>query len=137
MTKGTLIEIAISFLGIALLIGVSWLFGAMRSVVVTKEAAAERLKFDEPDFKTGEWLIGADGRSAAALSANGAETALVLAVGDGLATRRFRHGGVGLERFENTLIFRLGEPSLRTVRLAAPDRATAEQWILRLAGPRL
>ena len=46
MSKGTLIEIAISFFGIAILIGVSWLFGAMRSAVVTKEAAAERLARD-------------------------------------------------------------------------------------------
>ena len=137
MTRETLIEIAISFMGIAILIGVSWLFGALRTATVTMAAASDRLAFDEPDFNADEWLIGADGKSAAALSSDGTETALAFAVGDGLATRRFRRGAVGLERDGNALVFRLGEPSLRTVRLSAPDEATAEQWILRLAGPRL
>lgn len=137
MTGNLLIDLAISFAGIVVLVGVSFLFGAMRSATVTDRAAAERLAFDEPDFRAGEWLIGADGKSAAALSADSAETALVFAVGDRLASRRFRHGAIGLEREGATVIFRVSEPSLPRVRLTAPDEHSAEQWVLRLAGRRL
>ena len=137
MATETLIYLGASLLGVALLVGVSWLLGAMRSAEVTESAAADRLSFDEPDFRSGEWFIGADGKSAAARSEDGAETALVFAVGDGLGTRRFRHGAVGVELHENILEFALGEPSLRKVRLAAPDPAAAAQWVLKLAGARL
>lgn len=137
MTGNALIDLAISLAGVAILIGLSWLLGAMRSVAVTSEAAIERLAFDEPDFKIGEWFFGADNKSAAAMSADGHETALVFAVGDGLATRRFRHGAIGIEKSGTMLEFRMGEPSLRRVRLVAPDETAAEHWILRLAGRRL
>ncbi len=133
----TLVEIAISLLGVAILVGLSWALGAMRSVTVAEDGAIDRLAFDEPDFIPGEWFIGADGKAAAACSADGHETALVFAVGDGLATRRFRHGAVSIEKSGTSLLFRMGEPSLRTVRLVAPDESTASHWVLRLAGPRL
>ena len=133
----TLVEVAISLSGIAILIGLAWALGATRSVAVTADVAVERLAFDEPDFKPGEWFIGADGKSAAAASVDGHETAVVFAVGDGLATRRFRHGAVGIEKAGTSLLFKIGEPSLRTLRLAAPDESAAAHWVLRLAGPRL
>ena len=133
----TLIEIAISLSGIAILIGLSWALGATRSAAVTIDSAVDRLAFDEPDFKPGVWFIGADGKSAAAASVDGHETALVFAVGDGLATRRFARGAVGVETAETSLLFKMGEPSLRTLRLVAPDESAAADWVLRLAGPRL
>lgn len=137
MTGNAILDLLISIAGVALMIGLSFALGALRSVAVTKEAAEERLSFDEPDFKAGSWFVGADNKSAAALSADGGETALVFAVGDGLATRRFSHGAVGVEKTGTTLIFRLGEPSLPRLRLNASDESVAEQWVLRLAGPRL
>ncbi len=132
-----MIDLAISLAGVAILIGLSWLFGAMKSAAVTNEAAIDRLAFDEPDFKPGEWFIGADRKAAAAISADGHETALVFAVGDGLATRRFRRGAISIEKSGATLEFRMGELSLRKVRLAAPSETEAEHWVLRLAGSRL
>lgn len=137
MMSETLIYLGVSLLGVLALVGFSWILGALKSAEVTESSAVDRLSFDEPDFKTGEWFIGADGKSAAALSADGGETALVFAVGDGLGTRRFRHGAVGVELHGNILEFALGEPSLRKVRLAAPDPAAAAQWVLKLAGARL
>ena len=133
----TLIEIAISLSGIAILIGLSFALGATRAVAVTEGLATDRLAFDEPDFKPGEWFVDVDGKSAAARSVDGHETAVVIAVGDGLATRRFRHGAVGIEKSGTTLLFNLGEPALRTLRLVAPDESAAVHWVLRLAGPRL
>ncbi|MCB2099048.1 MAG: hypothetical protein AB7F91_14315 [Parvularculaceae bacterium] len=137
MSEGMLIELAVSLAGIAILIAVSWLLGAMKSVAVTEEAAQDRLAFDEPDFDVGEWFFGADGKGAAAVSADGSETAVVFANGDGLGTRRFRHGSVGVERHGTIIEFRMREPSLRAVRVVATDETTAEQWVLSLAGARL
>jgi len=137
MSSDLLIEFAVSLVGVAFLVGVSWLLGGMKSVKVTGEAAADRLSFDEPDFRIGEWFVAADERAAAAISADGGETALVFSIGDGLGTRRFRHGAVGVERHGARLEFQLREPSLRVVRLTAPDERAAEQWVLRLAGARL
>lgn len=137
MSRELLIELAVSIAGVAILVAVSWLLGAMKSIAVTEEAAKDRLAFDEPDFDAAEWFFGADGKSAAAISGDGSETALVFVLGDGLGTRRFRHGAVSIERHGAVIIFRTGEPALRSVKLAAPDAADAEQWVLRLAGARL
>lgn len=128
---------AVSFVGIAILVALSWLLGAWRSASVTRAAAAERLAFDEPDFKVGEWFVSADGKSAAAISADGQETALVFAMGDGLVSRRFRHGSVGVRQAGAVIEFAMREPSLRAVRVTAPDEAAAARWVLSLAGPRL
>lgn len=130
-------EIAVSLAGIAVLVLVSWFLGALRTAKVTQEAAAERLAFDEPDFAQGDWLVGTDGISAAAVSADGAEGALVFVIGDGLGTRRFRRGGVAVERSGAILAFKTSEPSLPKVRVSAPDEATAARWVLTLAEPRL
>lgn len=137
MSHGLLIEFVASVIGVAILVGVSWLLGGMKSVKVTSEAAAHRLAFDEPDFRVGEWFVGSDEKAAAAVSADGGETALVFSIGDGLGTRRFRHGAVSVERRGVQLDFRLREPSLRSVLLTAPDERSAEHWVLRLAGARL
>jgi hypothetical protein len=137
MSYDLLIEFVVSMIGVAFLVGVSWLFGAMKSVRVTCDAAADRLAFDEPDFRVDEWFIGADQKAAAAVSADGGETALVFSIGDGLGTRRFRHGAISVERHGVCLDFQLREPSLKLVRLAAPDERSAEHWVLQLAGARL
>lgn len=137
MSGYSLIELAISVAGIAVLVAFSWMLGAMRGVAVTRESAAERLAFDEPDFRASEWRLGVDGRCAAAMSADVQETALVFAVGDGLVSRRFRLGAVGVRLSGDAIEFSMGEPSLQVVRLVAPDKNVAEQWILTFAGRRL
>lgn len=137
MGEGILLELTISVIGVAVLVGVSWLLGGLKTISVTQESAADRLSFDEPDFDVGEWFVGADGKAAAALAADRSEIALVFVIGDGLGTRRFRHGSVGVERHGATIHFRLNEPSLNAVRVAAGDASLAEQWVLSLAGARL
>ena len=137
MTGDLVFDLAISVAGIIVLVAVSWLLGGLRSAEATREKAAERLSFDEPDFAAGEWLIGADGKAAAAISADGREIALVFAVGDGLATRRFDRDKVVAEQKDSAVVFRPGEPSLSRLKLAAPDAATAEQWFLRLSPRRI
>lgn len=137
MTGNVAIDLAISLAGILVLVGVSYLLGGWRTATVTAEAAIARLRLDEPDFAPGEWMVGADGRCAAAVSGDRREIALVFAVGDKFASRRFRRGAVSIEKQAAAIIFRMKEPSLRLVRLIAPDPASLEGWLLHLAGPRL
>lgn len=134
MPKSVLIEIALSLAGVGLLVGVSWLLGAWRSATVTRPDAAERLSFDEPDLRIAEWFLSVDGRSAAALSTDGSEIALVFALGDCLATRRLGRQTISVEQRGATLRFILGEPSRRAVALLAPDESTARGWLSRLTG---
>ncbi len=137
MTGNTAVDLAISLGGVVVLALVSWMLGGWRTVRVDAANAAERLALDEPDFAAAGWMIGADGAAAAATSATGRETVLVFRIGDGLASRRFRHGAVGIERRGLTLVFRVNEPSRREVHLTASSDAQAEQWLLQLAGQRL
>ncbi len=132
MSPGLLVELAASLAGVGVLVAVSYWLGGWRSVRVTEGAAAERLAFDEPDFRVGEWLIGADGKSAAALSDDGKELALVFALGDSFATRRMKRAGVRASRNGAAVEVLLGEPTRRAVRVAAADTAAAEHWLLRL-----
>ncbi len=108
------------------------MLGAWRDVRVTEAAAAEKLAFDEPDFRAAAWFVGADGKSAAAVSADGEEVALVFVVGDSYATRRLVRSAVRAEQAEAVLRFRLGEASRPTVLLLAPDAATSQHWLSRL-----
>ena len=123
---------AISLAGVLVLVLVSFLLGGLKSAAVTREAAAERLAFDEPDFRAAEWMVGADGKAAATVSIDGAEAALIFAIGDGLASRRFRRGGVALRRDGSTLLIDTREPSLWGLKLKAPDEASAAEWLLHL-----
>lgn len=131
MTKGLLIELGLSLVGVAVLVGVSYLAGAWRDAALTIEAAAERLRFDEPDFRPGAWLLGADAKSAAALSADENEVAVVFVLGDGLATRRLKRARVVQDG--KSIIFVLNEPSRKAVPVAAKDEAEARRWLSSLA----
>jgi len=137
VTGNLAIDLVISLVGIMVLVGISYLLGAMRSVIITSDAALDRLAFDEPDFRPGFSMIGEDGKAAAIIAADDRETAVVFAVGDGVATRRFRHGAVSLEKHGAVIEFVLNEPSKRAVQLRAADSQVAEEWLLRLAGPTL
>ncbi len=133
MSPGLLVELAASLAGVGVLVAVSYWLGAWRSIAVTQAGATERLAFDEPDFRVRDWLIGVDGKVGAALSVDGAELAMVFAVGDSLATRRLKREVVRASRKGASIEILLGEPSRRSVLLAAGDEAMAAQWLLRLA----
>lgn len=134
MPTSLLLELALSLAGVGLLVAVSWMLGGWRGVRVTEETAAERLAFDEPDFRAGGWFVGADGASAAALSADGAEIALVFALGDSIATRRLARAKARIGRIGPALRFVLAEPSRNSVTLKAVDDAVAAHWLSQLTG---
>lgn len=134
MTGNLYLDLLISFAGIAVLVGVSFALGGWRSAKVDETTARDRLAFDEPDFAVGEWLFSEDGKTAAAISADGEEVAYVFAVGDGVATRRMRKGAVPVEAAGETVTVRLGDASIGRLRLAVRDDEAAVRWAGRLGG---
>lgn len=132
MSNSLLMEFGLSLTGVGILVGLSYLLGAWRSARVTLDAAADRLRFDEPDFQPADWLVGADGKAAAAISPDGAEIGLVFVMGDDFATRRLKRAGAEIRRDGKDLVFMLREVSRRAVRVAAPNDGVAAQWLLRL-----
>lgn len=125
-------EMAVSVGGIAILVAVAWLLGATRSASVEPEAAVDRLTFDEPDFSPRDWFWSEDRKSAAAISADGGELALVFALGDGLATRRLKSTGVRASVSGADVLFEIGEPSLTRLRVRAKDEAEAREWLSKI-----
>lgn len=133
MTGDLSLDLLISVAAIALMVGISWVMGAWRNVRVDEASAAERLAFDEPDFVPVRWMVGADGKAAAALSENG-EAAFVFAVGDSLATRRFGPGACRIGREGEAVVARLADPSKPALRLRAPNAEIAAEWAGGLGG---
>lgn len=137
MTGNLLLDLVISLAGVALLVFVAFLLGATRTLTLDRATAEERLAFDEPDFRPGDWLVGRDGRAAIALSESGAETAVVFVNGDGLGVRRFPTGRLRIERGGDSVVVLLGDISRGKVAVAAADAAEAEAWAGRLAAATL
>jgi len=134
VTGSILLDLLISLGGVLVLVGLSAALGAWRTEKVTEAGAAERLAFDEPDFAPAEWLIDADGRAAFALSATGEEAAVVFALGDGLASRRFPVGALPASADGDTVTLRLTEPSKNRVSARAGSTEAAAAWARRIAG---
>ncbi|NWG46234.1 MAG: hypothetical protein HXY25_06770 [Alphaproteobacteria bacterium] len=123
--------------GVALLGLASAALGGWRRVRLDAEAEARaRLAHAEPDFPQGPCLLDALGRAALFEAAEGTDLALVLAVGDHVAVRRFPPQAVrGARLCERAgvaeLDLRLADWTLPPVRLGA-DRAVLEGWARRL-----
>lgn len=137
LTGDPLVDLGISLAGTLLLVGLSFALGAWRGVTLDAASAAERLAFDEPDFRAEAWLVGADKRAALAVDASGRDIAVVFTVGDGLATRRFPAGSKPVSREGRSLTVMLGEISKRRVTLATEGDAQAEAWAGRLSASAL
>lgn len=133
MTGDLTFDLLISVAAIAIMVGISWLMGAWRNVPVDEASAAERLAFDEPDFVPVRWMVGADGKAAAALSAIG-EAAFVFAVGDSLATRRLSLGAYKVNCEGEAVVAAFPDPSKPAIRLRAPSAEEAAEWAGGLGG---
>ncbi len=116
MTGDLLLDSVISAAGVVVLVGVIWGLFPSHPAPVTREAARERLAFDEPDFEPARWIIDAGGRAALAENGSG-EFALVLRLGADLVVRRFREGDGEIMREARAVTVRLPDPSIRPVTL--------------------
>ncbi len=130
MTGNLLIDSLISLAAIALMVALAWVFFRDPPGPVTEDAAAERLAFDEPDFRPVSWLIDGQGRAAMAEGAGG-DIALVSRLGGDLVTRRFPAAAVRAAEEGGALVIRPNDPGSRRLVIAAPGAA---EWARKL-GP--
>lgn len=126
VTGSFLIDLAVSFGGAAILVGISVLLGAWRLPALTAEIAKDCLRFDEPDFAATNWLV--DSRNGAALcySQNG-DLALVFRMGDNFATRRGPLNKFNLARQGVRMVVR-GPGLIRGVKIYAETDEDAAYW---------
>ncbi len=132
MTGNVLIDLAISLGGVILLVGLARVIFGARRAVVNEAAAAERLAFDEPDFVPDAWLAGEGG--AVAVSRAG-EAALVVTLGDGLATRRVRLADLRSRRDGADVVIEAPDHAFPRLVVTAASEEDAERWTARLAAP--
>lgn len=134
MIGNVAIDLAVSLTGVVILVGVSYLLGAWKTVIVDDTTAAERLRFDEPDFAPENWLVDSQGRAALASNAAG-ETALVFRKGDALASRRLKPGEGRVDRDDALLRVKLaGDHTMSAIVFDAGDAETADVWARKIAG---
>ncbi|MEO1136318.1 MAG: hypothetical protein AAFW68_06870 [Pseudomonadota bacterium] len=122
MTGNLFVDSLVSLAAIALMVGLARLFFPASGETVTQARAAERLAFDEPDFRPVRWLIDGEGRAALAEGEAG-DLALVSRLGLDLVTRRFPAGAMRADAAEGKLVIRPGDPGSRKVALASDDAA--------------
>ena len=127
--NGQLLQLAISLVGIALMVGLClWLFGA-KVAALTAETVAESLARDVPGFAAGRVALSRDGRAALIQDARNGAVHLALARGDGMVTRKLARG-TAFKRDGEQLQVMLNEFTLRQARL---DLADASDWEAKLA----
>ena len=127
MTGNLLIDSAISLGGIAFIVLIAYFLFNRTKPVFTRENAAERLAFDEPDFNPVEWLDGnADG---VWMAHNGAgEVALVWTMGDSLASRRYKAGELKLRHKDGVLSVAAPDHTAPTRKMSA-NADEAGKWM--------
>ena len=134
MTGNVLIDLVISFVGIAILVGLARLiFPNAGAAVFSAETVRERLAFDEPDFHVEDWLVDADHCAAIAVSEAG-DIALIKKAGDGLVTRRAGLGALECHRDGAELAIAVPDPTFRGFSVQAASDSEAQRWAVRIAG---
>jgi len=127
MTGNILIDLAISVVAIAILVGLSRLMFPAAAADFGQRPAAARLAFDEPDFAPVRWAL--DRASGVAIADNGAgEFALVRVKGGALLTRRLWAGAVTVQYRDGYLCIDLHDMTIRPVRMIM-DAAEGAVWV--------
>lgn len=129
MTGDYIIDSAISLAAIAFMVAMAWVFFRLPPAALTKETAAERLAFDEPDFRPVRWLVDTQGRAAIAEGAGG-DIALVSRLGDDLVTRRFPAAMLRVHANDGALVISPNDPGSRKLVIEAEGAA---KWARKLA----
>ena len=134
MTGNVLIDLAISFTGIAILVGLARLiFPNAGDGVFSADTARARLTFDEPDFQVEAWLVD-EGRDAALAVSRTGEIALIKKNGDGLVTRRVAPGALECRRDGAEMALAVPDHTFRGFIVRGSSDSEAQQWAVRIAG---
>ena len=124
MTGNILIDLAISIIGIAGLVGLAKFMFGDRVRSFDQDRLGERLSFDQPNFAPVQWMIDTDARMALARNDRG-EVALIVAHGDDLVTRHFPKGAFKPTYAQNHLTIAPADHTIksRTMHVANFDQA--------------
>lgn len=134
MTGNVLIDLAISFIGISLLVGLARLiFPDAGAAAFSAETVRDRLAFDEPDFHAAAWLVDSE-RSAAIAVSDAGDIALIKKAGDGLVTRRMRAGALKCVSDGADLAVSVPDRTFKGFAVRAASDSEAQQWAVRIAG---
>lgn len=127
MTGSAYIDLAISVVGIALLVFLARMIFPGGRANLTLELAKQRLQFDEPDFAPTNWVVDAGDGSALARNADG-EVALVYVHGGDVATRRAPASTVQMSYADGILIIAKIDHTSRaaSIRMGADE---APSWL--------
>jgi hypothetical protein len=121
----------ISVVGVAAVIGLTWLVGWGRQArIASLEAASARFQADFPAAEVKGGAVGKDGR--AALLELGEGFGLVTVLGDELVTRKLRAHEFALKRGKDCLVLELPDPTLARAQLAL-DAEMLAHWEDRLS----
>jgi hypothetical protein len=129
-------DVLVSLAGVLLVVGLVW--WAMGSAVarIDEARARERLAFEFPDFVIGRLLIGADGRSALAISDEGNDLVLLFALGIRVTLWRLPRTSVQAELQPNppVLVLDTHDFTLPRLRLPIGDLPANRELAASLAG---
>jgi hypothetical protein len=129
-------DVLVSLSGVLLIVGLVW--WAMGSAVarIGEAQARERIAFEHPDFAIGRLLIGADGRSAIALSDKGNELVLLFALGSRITCWRLPRNSIQAQLLSNpsALLLDTHDFTLPRVRLPIGDSPANRELADALAG---
>jgi len=124
LTGNVVIDLAISAIGIALIVAIAWSAFRPVELLLSEEKAAARLAFDEPDFNPVEWILSEKQDAALARNQN-EEIALVLVHGDRLASRRFPPGAAPTHYENGSLMLNRADHTTRSAAFSLmADNAT-------------
>ncbi len=123
-----------SIAGVALLVGLNvMLFGFRAATIASASDAIRRLREEIAGFRAGDAALDAAHHVALVEDARDGVLHLVVARGDGLATRALKHGVVKrLIRDGATLTLRLADFTLPRARITFADDDLAKLWEARL-----
>ena len=134
MTGNVLIDLAISIIGIAILVGLARLvFPKAGAAAINDAMVRDRLAFDEPDFEIAAFILDAAQGAAIAAGADG-DIVLIKKAGEGLATRRTHPGEAACARDGDRLTVTISDHTFRGFSLKTASDAEAQQWAVRITG---
>lgn len=117
------LQLAVSFIGIALMIGLCWaLFGGGDTLLDGAETAAARIARDVAFFRPGRAALSRDRRAALVEDARDGEVYLAVVRGDGIVTRKLSRG-VAVTRDGERLHLMLDDFTLNGAELELSDAA--------------
>lgn len=126
MTGDLLTDLAVSFGGIAFLVGFSIALGGLKRHPLGLADAKARLSFDEPDFRAVDWIV--DRQENAALASAENEIALVFRMGDNLVTRRSSLATASIDQDAGILSISL-DGLMTPLELDTGSEEIAVQWV--------